>query len=296
VICGGAERQQAGRWLSSTFQWGIPLAMRTNRANAKRAILLGGAMLIFALGLLTAVSHGQTADAQRAVEAGREALDGQTDFPWYDADTDSIRSVDVKESKEAAAHRNSTWQAKPAKSQTTNLRWSGWTVLWEIVRTVFWIVLILLFALLIYLLVRAFINAEALSEAAAQDAKSEPVRSEEDLIENLPFDVNRPQTDLLGEARRQYEQGAFGEAIIYLFSYQLVKLDQHGFIRLTRGKTNRQYLREIVSRPVLHETLDRTMVAFEDVFFGRHRLERQRFESCWSQLDEFHRRLDEAWG
>jgi hypothetical protein len=42
--------------------------------------------------------------------------------------------------------------------------------------------------------------------------------------------------------------------------------------------------------------LDRTMVAFEDVFFGRHPLERQRFESCWGRLDEFHRRLDEVWG
>ena len=27
----------------------------------------------------------------------------------------------------------------------------------------------------------------------------------------------------------------------------------------------------------------------EDVFFGHHPLEKDRFESCWSQLDEFHR-------
>ena len=251
---------------------------------------------MLALCLLAAASHGQTTEEQRAVEAGREALDGRTHFPWYDAETDSIQSVDVEAPKDAAAHRNSTWQAKLAKPQTVKPRWSGWSLLWEIVQVIFWIVLVALFGLLIYLLVRAFINAEAMPGTAGQEAKSEEARSEEDLIESLPFDVNRPQTDLLGEARRQYEQGAFGEAIIYLFSYQLVKLDQQGFIRLTRGKTNRQYLREIVSRPVLHETLDRTMVAFEDVFFGRHSLERQRFESCWFRLDEFHRRLDEVWG
>jgi hypothetical protein len=29
------------------------------------------------------------------------------------------------------------------------------------------------------------------------------------------------------------------------------------------------------------------MVAFEDVFFGNHPLDRNRFESCWTRLDEF---------
>ncbi len=252
-------------------------------------------MLMLAICLPAATSQAQPAEQQRAVEAGREALDGRTHFPWYDAETVSVPCVDVLAPKDAAAHRISTWQAKPAKPKTFNLRWSGWSVLWEIVQTLFWIFLVVVFGLLVFLLVRAFMNAEAMPGAAGQEAKRDEVRSEEDLIESLPFEVNRPQTDLLGEARRQYEQGAFGEAIIYLFSYQLVRLDQHGFIRLARGKTNRQYLGEIVSRPVLHETLDRTMVAFEDVFFGRHRLERQQFESCWHRLDEFHRRLDEVW-
>jgi hypothetical protein len=29
------------------------------------------------------------------------------------------------------------------------------------------------------------------------------------------------------------------------------------------------------------------MIAFEDVFFGDHPLERARFESCWLRLGEF---------
>jgi hypothetical protein len=33
------------------------------------------------------------------------------------------------------------------------------------------------------------------------------------------------------------------------------------------------------------------MVAFEDVFFGHHPLDRSRFEACWQEVDEFHRRL-----
>ena len=37
-----------------------------------------------------------------------------------------------------------------------------------------------------------------------------------------------------------------------------------------------------------------TMLAFEDVFFGNHPLERGRFESCWSRLDAFHHSLEQA--
>jgi hypothetical protein len=33
------------------------------------------------------------------------------------------------------------------------------------------------------------------------------------------------------------------------------------------------------------------MVAFEDVFFGKHGLDRERFESCWRRVDEFRRGL-----
>ena len=65
-------------------------------------------------------------------------------------------------------------------------------------------------------------------------------------------------------------------------------------IRLTRGKTNRQYLREIRRRPRLVELLEMTMIAFEDVFFGHHALGRARFESCYHRLDEFETQVREA--
>jgi hypothetical protein len=66
-------------------------------------------------------------------------------------------------------------------------------------------------------------------------------------------------------------------------------MDKNQVIRLTRGKTNRQYLREIARRPPLRALVEQTMVAFEDVFFGNHPLDRSRFESCWQQLDSFDR-------
>ncbi len=260
--------------------------------NTHTAILLLAAAGLLPVALSGPACHGQTLETQSAVQSGRDALTERANFPWYDEDSDSIRRIDVRTPKEPAAHRNSTWQAKPyqpkaASSRPTVRR----SFLGGLVQTVVWGGLLCLLAILIALLVRAFINAEPVRNE--QVVPDEP-RSEEDLIENLPFDVGRPQTNLLSEARRHYEQGAYGEAIIYLFSYQLVRLDQHHLIRVTRGKTNRQYLGELVSRPGLHAMLGRTMVAFEDVFFGEHVLDRKRFEDCWLGLDEFHRRLDEG--
>jgi hypothetical protein len=100
--------------------------------------------------------------------------------------------------------------------------------------------------------------------------------------------------DLLAEARRAYEQGNFGEAIIYLFSHQLLQMDRRHLIRLTKGKTNRQYLREIGPRRTLRQLFEQTMVAFEDVFFGAHVLGRDRFEACWSQLNRFDQLVEEG--
>ncbi len=98
----------------------------------------------------------------------------------------------------------------------------------------------------------------------------------------------------MGEARRHYEQGNYSEAIIYLFSYELVQLDKFALIRLARGKTNRQYLREVPRRPELRSPLERTMVAFEGVFFGSRLLDRAGFEACWQQLPQFEEQLRTA--
>ena len=155
-----------------------------------------------------------------------------------------------------------------------------------------WAGLLALLGFLIYLLVRTYLLSHAAPEVA--DSPERETKTEGDLIESLPFEVPRPQGDLLAEAKRLYEQGAYAQAIIYLFSYQLVQLDRHQAIRLSRGKTNRQYLRELQPRPDLRGMLERTMIAFEDVFFGHYVLDRAGFERCWERLDEFHQRLSEA--
>ncbi len=65
-------------------------------------------------------------------------------------------------------------------------------------------------------------------------------------------------------------------------------------MRLAKGKTNRQYLREAGRERPLASLLERTMVTFEDVFFGRRALDREGFEICWNQLDQFERLVAQA--
>jgi hypothetical protein len=104
-----------------------------------------------------------------------------------------------------------------------------------------------------------------------------------DRLEELPFTLEQPADDLLTAARRAAEQGDYDRAIIFLYSHQLLELDRREAIRLTKGKTNRQYLRELRLRPGLAPLLATSMVAFEEVYFGGHALGQERFEVCWQQ-------------
>jgi hypothetical protein len=260
--------------------------LRSRRFHPFPASLLG-VLGILLLGVVARAAE----DA--AVTAGREALQGRTRFPWYDAQQDAVRRIDVRPPKETAEHRGSTWQAdpfpEPVSSPSFGWDWSG---LRAVVQALLWSGLLGLLAWLIYFLIRSYLRQHSAVEA---EEPPEPDRGgEQDMIESLPFEIARPQTDLLAEARRLYESGMYAQAVVYLFSYQLVRLDRSQQIRLARGKTNRQYLRELQPRPDLRGLLERTMVVFEEVFFGHYPLDRAGFERCWEGLDEFHQRLSEG--
>jgi hypothetical protein len=223
-----------------------------------------------------------------AVEQGRQALSNTAKFPWYDRRQDDVRPLHLVPRSDAdSANRSSKWTG--TDKQTTGggrrtgalgpvLQWIGLTAL------------IILLGVIAYLVATAFLKEE-ISEGAAQRRVVETSR-DVDRVESLPFHVRKPSGDFLSEARRLYEAGQFSESIIYLFSYQLVQLDRHQVIRLAKGKTNRQYVRETRQRPAVRPILEQTMYAFEDAFFGHKTLTREQFERCWRQLDEFHAELD----
>lgn len=220
------------------------------------------------------ISVSAAADPEPSVETGRKALGQWTRYPWYDSATDAAKPIDI-------VH---PWD------------WSFFLDLFSGLPSIGgqWIQVLglgllgVLLALLIYLMIRIVLGRQP-----AEDADG---RGLDELAENLddsrrfdalPSTAGRRKSNLLEEARRHYRDGDYPEAIIYLFSYQLVQLDKHQLIRLAKGKTNRQYVRELGPRVELGYLLTMTMQAFEDVFFGNHSIDRVRFESCWFRLEEF---------
>lgn len=233
-------------------------------------------------------SLGLALDDREAVDAARDGLSRKGQFPWYDAETDEVRPTHVAPLDPPPKIRD--WEWTPSKNGG-----SGLGRIADIIDVLTWFGLGLLMVVLAALIVRAFLQRARLTSNATRFASTRGnVAGDVGRVEKLPFPVKRPQSDLLGEARRHYEAGNFVEAIIYLFSYQLVHLDKHDLVRLAKGKTNRQYLREMKPHRDIVRVVSETMRAFEDVFFGGHDLDREGFEACWNQLGQFHQDVQQV--
>jgi hypothetical protein len=247
------------------------------------------------VGLWLALALPLQAQETDPVEAGRSALRDSGRYPWYDSEADDLRDLNAKsQGEEDSETRKKGWEWELPPAQTTSTSWN-WSFP-SFATFIQYLAIVLFGALIIALVVfllRYFLKEEELGAPGAE-IKFENQQAEIDRVEQLPFVVRRPGGDFLSEARALYEQGRYGEAIVYLYSYELVQLDRHQHIHLAKGKTNRQYLREVRNEPVLSGVLQRTMIAFEDVFFGRHDLDRARFEECWQRLDEFHGALEQG--
>jgi hypothetical protein len=221
--------------------------------------------------LLAAVVVGSipawAADDNEFVASGGEVLRQRLQIPWYDAQSDALRPIAISTRWEL----DLSWLAEPIYLAVT-------------------IVVVALLLVLIWLIVRVLRERQS---QRVERTQADPLLVA-DRVEALPFLRERPQGDLLGQARHHYQQGNYSEAIIYLFSYQLIELDRSTLIRLAKGKTNRQYLREAGRVRPLKSLLERTMITFEDVFFGRRSLDRVGFEACWNQLAEFENLVSQA--
>ncbi|MEY4181027.1 MAG: hypothetical protein RLY70_4602 [Planctomycetota bacterium] len=226
------------------------------------------------------------------VRQGREALGRMGFAPWYDAEKDELKRINVQPPAQ--------WPwLESIRDYFQNLNGPDWNLSWLsslfdglgiFAQVVIYAVLVALLVGLAYVLIHVFTRIRDKNRRDDEDELDED-HLRRARVDELPVQLAAPRGDYLAEARRRYESGDYSGAIIYLFSHELLQLDRHQRIQLERGKTNRQYLREVRGEPFLASSLSRTMVAFEDVFFGHHPLDRSRFEACWQEVDEFHRRL-----
>ncbi len=226
------------------------------------------------------------AEPDVSVGAGREALDPWWGggYPWYDPRSDGVRRVEIAEPWDWDWLRR-LWPGNLNLGLPDSLlQWAAW------------IVIVGLLVGVAYLLVRAYFRSGAGALVVGEDADSGNQENGHDRPVVLPLPARGSPTDLLAEATKYYRQADYGRAIVYLFCFQLAQLDRRQMIRLAKGKTNRQYLREIGQQGTLRRLLEQTMTAFEDAFFGHRTLDRIRFESCWSRLDEFDSLTEERTG
>ncbi len=228
------------------------------------------------------------------VKVGRDVFRDQPDIPWYDAEQDQLRPLDAPV-RDDDPNRSSRWQSIESAATNNVSQASEESLGALLIRILVYTVVTLIVASVIIALIVAALRAEA-SRAIVDRTRVSTADLNRARMENLPLPLVPSEQDLLSTARSYYEAGEYGHAATYYFAYQLVELDRHHLIRLSKGKTNRQYLRELRTRPQIVPVVRNTMKAFEDFFFGHHELTRQRFEACWQELSSFHSQLEQATG
>jgi hypothetical protein len=109
------------------------------------------------------------------------------------------------------------------------------------------------------------------------------------LLAQLPEGLRSGFDDPWAEAVRRRQAGDLAGAVVCLFAYQLITLDQMGLIRLAPGWTGRHYVRWLTD-PVLVDSLKATLGLFEEVYYGRRLPAAGAFESVWSRAVAFQER------
>ena len=211
-------------------------------------------------------------------------------MPWLDQESGEVSPTGIGEREAAVTcDRNSIPEAvvkKKKKATAAQTPTPGTSMNFGFLGTVMVYTLSTIAAVaLIALIVWVIMNSRV--EIAGSDDLSRPDRSIAESIRHLPFEMDVAKGDFRQQAQAAYQSGNFRGALIFLFSHVLVTLDQAKLVRLKKGKTNRQYLRELSDSPPLVSYYGDVMVPFEQAFFGDYPVTKDVFEKCWQGLDEF---------
>ena len=193
---------------------------------------------------------------------------------WYDSSEDQLRRIELVEPEYKPQRRYNEGDFSALKSFFV---YAIWTIIGLALLALAW-----------------FLGRGLLGFLRTEDIKADlgVLAEEKRRIEALPLEGRRSDVPFLDMARKLYEQGNYAEAIVYYFSHQLIELDRRKCIRLTRGKTNRQYEFELRHRAELQDIYNKTMIVFEESYFGNQPPDRARFESCWLLQDRFRSLLE----
>lgn len=272
--------------------------MMGTRGNSVRSWFLGGtplstARLLLCIPLFFAcLSREEDASASddRSVRRGTHPV-------WVDREAESVRVPPHQLEKQDYSDRHDA--IKSESSSTNRFGWwnylfSFWSIFFYGLMQVWRILLILILLCVVGSAIYYIVRSGKFSyfvRRAQQTALGEDVELQQAKISDLPFELEVPMVGLRAQAERYRNAGDYSKAIVYLFSYLLVELDQSHCIRLERGKTNGVYLREVTPWSQLCSYLQGAVRLFEQAYFGRRRIDREPFEELWNKITTFEQML-----
>ena len=216
-------------------------------------------------------------------------------MPWIDQESGELSPQGIKEREQAITQDRTAIpivapkKPKPVVNQAPAVNSGGLSALGPVmVYGLITIGVLLLIGLVVWVFMTSRIDIGSDTVSSRSD------RSLAESIRHLPFEMDVKQGDFRQQAQAAYQAGDFRKALVFLFSHVLVTLDQAKLVRLKKGKTNRQYLRELSPSPSLVKYYGDVMVPFEQTFFGDYPVTKEIFEDCWQGLDNFQSSVDAA--
>lgn len=240
---------------------------------------------------------GYTAETDPSVRRGVNSR-------WADAESNSIVVPDrLLERRDYSDRHNTLATDSQSSSWDRWFRdwWDSWSnnsflggMAWFLGSPVFWwsILAILLAMFALYILMRVDISSYFLQRRSSKPDE-EDLEGQRARISDLPFDIVQPTIGLRAQAEMHRNAGDYSKAIVYLFSYLLVELDQSHCIRLERGKTNYTYLRELGPWEFLANFMHPVVNLFERTYFGQRPIDREAFDDIWQRISSFEATLSQ---
>jgi len=242
------------------------------------------ALAIAALGLggeSSAVGQGAGFDAPSPVRAALK----QEAYPWYDPDGDEVRPL---------LPHPSSWSIWLGEKIEPFFRWLD-KVFGErtapnvgnpsgLLPTLAFLIGGSLFLILLWRLWR-------LHQPGVVPANPDSARIGEAARVAGLADAPLEHVDPWAEALRRRAEGDLAGAVIWLFFDQLLGLERAGLVRLTPGRTARQYASSL-DDPLLAGGLRATLGLFEQVSYGHRLPSHLELERLWPLAESFRRRLE----
>jgi len=274
-----------------------------------RLLCLAGCFLgLVAVPGRTHAEESLSPDSEQAVQELHEVLArgwlGPT-HPWYDELSQDVRPY-VLPPEEVKTEpwfweRLGSWIADRWQSMADwlgQIRWEGNLFGYRFAISLYHVLLLALAVLAVWLVVRllrrwysAYLAQQQPRQQVERSGRGAPER-----IDQLPVAVSTGSAGLWELVQQAVEQKQFSRAIVFLYSYLLLRLDQQGRIRLEKGRTNRQYLRQLRGDPQLQRWMARIVAAFEEVFFGHRELGAEAFQQCWELVPQIQSRVEQKGG